>query len=110
MAGVFFVRLRWITVGITVLYFVVIQNHSLAFLAVLWPILSALIVFPGKLNRIRSLIAESMGYTSEIQMKALLSEDETFLTEEKKLSKPPYRQKKEVISFESPIRTLQSQI
>jgi hypothetical protein len=110
MAGVFFVRLRWITVGIAGLYFTVIQNYSLAFLAVLWPILSGLIVFPGKLIRIRHLIAESMGHTSELQMKAMLAEDEPFFTEEKILPQTPYRQKKKVMPFESLIHAIRSQI
>jgi len=110
MAGVIFVRLRWIAVIISGLYFACIQNYYLAFLAVLWPILSALIVFPGKLNRIRSLIAKSIGYNSELQMKSLLAEDEPSSTKEKILLRLPGKLKKTDMPFEDSIRTKQSQI
>jgi hypothetical protein len=110
MAGVFFVRLRWISAAISGLYFIFIQNYFLAFLAVLWPILNALIVFPDKLNRIRLLIAESMGYTSGLQMEALLSEGEHPFAENKIPLRLPGKQKKTAMPFEDPIRSIQSRI
>ena len=110
MAGVSFVRLRWITTGITVLHFVVVQNYSLAFLVVLWPVLNALIVFPGKLNRILPLIAESMGYASKLQLKALLSDDDLPSAEKKISLRLPGKQKKTVMPIEDPVRNKQSQI
>ena len=100
MAGVFFVRLRWSAVIISGLYFACTQNYYLAFLAVLWPVLCALIVVPGKLNSVRILIAKSIGYNSELQMKSLLAEDEPTSAEKKISLRLPGKLKKTVMPFE----------
>jgi hypothetical protein len=63
--GVFFVKLKWPASIISFIYLLTDARYGTAILALLWPLVAAVIGVPGKVGRVESVLAKRIGYVAE---------------------------------------------
>jgi len=67
--GIFFAKLKWISIPACAIYFIVSESYGLSILSILWPIVAAGLGAGGRIGDIEFTFAKKLGFVTNIEVK-----------------------------------------